>query len=120
MSGAAEATTRTRLALMGTAISPRGARPKLAFRSIQEKGRTMAAPNTISVDKLVRLIGTPKCPLLVDVRPQEDFEADPHLIPSSIHCASNKLEDRAEAYDRQSAIVICQKISSLRPMDPHG
>jgi hypothetical protein len=37
----------------------------------------MAAPNTISIDKLVRLIGTPKCPTLVDVRPQDDFEADP-------------------------------------------
>ena len=45
----------------------------------------MAAPNTISIDKLVRLIGTPKCPVLVDVRGQDDFEADPHLIPSSIH-----------------------------------
>ena len=52
----------------------------------------MAAPNTISIDKLVRLIGTPKCPVLVDVRGQDDFEADPYLIPSSTHCASNKLE----------------------------
>ena len=43
----------------------------------------MAAPNTISIDKLVRLIGTPKCPVLIDVRGQDDFEADPHLIPSS-------------------------------------
>ena len=41
----------------------------------------MAAPNTISIDKLVRLIGTPKCPVLVDVRAQDDFDADPHLIP---------------------------------------
>ena len=56
----------------------------------------MAAPNTISIDKLVRLIGTPKCPVLVDVRAQDDFDADPHLIPSSIHCASDKLEDWPE------------------------
>jgi hypothetical protein len=63
----------------------------------------MAAPNTISIDKLVRLIGTPKCPVLVDVRPQGDFEADPHLIPSSIHCTSNELEDRAKGYGGQSA-----------------
>ncbi len=73
----------------------------------------MAAPNTISIDKLVRLIGTPKCPLLVDVRPRDEFEADPYLIPSSIHCAWNKLEDWTEADDRQSAIVICQKGASL-------
>jgi rhodanese-related sulfurtransferase len=63
----------------------------------------MAAPNTISIDKLVRLIGTPKCPMLVDVRPQDDFEADPHLVPSAVHCASNNFEDRAKAYGRQSA-----------------
>ncbi len=73
----------------------------------------MAPPNTISIDKLVRLIGTPKCPLLVDVRPQKDFEADPHLIPSAVHCASNNLEDRTKAYGRQSAVVICQNGSSL-------
>ena len=70
----------------------------------------MAAPNTISIDKLVRLIGTPKCPVLVDVREQGDFEADPHLIPSSTR--SNKLEDRA-GYGGKSAIVICQQGSSL-------
>ena len=73
----------------------------------------MTAPNTISIDKLVRLIGTPKCPMLFDVRPQNDFEADPHLIPSSIHCALDRLEDRVEAYVGQSAIVICQDGSSL-------
>ena len=73
----------------------------------------MSAPNTISIDKLVRLIGTPKCPLLVDVRSKNDFEADPHLIPSSIRRAFNKLEDRTEAYGGQSVIVICQKGSSL-------
>jgi rhodanese-related sulfurtransferase len=73
----------------------------------------MAAPNIISIDKLVRLIGTPKCPVLVDVRGQDDFEADPHLIPSSTHCASNKLEDRAEEYGGKSAIVICRQGSSL-------
>ena len=73
----------------------------------------MAAPNTISIDKLIRLIGTPKCPMLVDVRGQDDFEADPHLIPSSTHCASDKLEDRVEGYGGKSAIVICQQGSSL-------
>jgi rhodanese-related sulfurtransferase len=73
----------------------------------------VAAPNTISIDKLGRLIGTPKCPILVDVRPQDDFEADPHLIPSSIHCDPITLEHRAESDGWQSAIVICQNGSSL-------
>jgi rhodanese-related sulfurtransferase len=73
----------------------------------------MSAPSTISIDKLIRLIGTPKCPLLVDVRPQDDFEADPHLIPSAFHCAFDRLEDRIETDGGQSAIVICQKGSDV-------
>jgi rhodanese-related sulfurtransferase len=73
----------------------------------------MAAPNTISIDKLVRLIGTPKCPMLVDVRPQEDFEADAHLIPSAIRRAFAQSEDWAGVYDGQSAVVICQKGSNI-------
>ena len=73
----------------------------------------MPAPNTISIDKLVRLIGTPKCPMLIDVRSPDDFEANPHLIPSAIHRTSNKLEDWAEADDGQSAVIICQNGSTL-------
>jgi rhodanese-related sulfurtransferase len=72
----------------------------------------MAAPNTISVDKLVRLVGTPKCPILIDVRSQDEFAADPHLIPSAIHGAIDRLEDRVEPAGGQSAVVICHKGSS--------
>ena len=75
----------------------------------------MSAPNTISIDKLVRLIGTPKCPLLVDVRPQDDFEADPHLIPSAIHCAFDKLEDRVESVRRAVCHCDLPKWLELKP-----
>ena len=43
----------------------------------------MSPFNTISPEKLARLIGTPKCPLLIDVRTDEDFASDPRLIPGS-------------------------------------
>ena len=39
----------------------------------------MSSINTISIDKLARLIGTPKCPVIVDVRTDEDFDNDPRL-----------------------------------------
>ena len=45
----------------------------------------MPAPNTISIDKLVRLLGTPKCPTLIDVRLDDELAAHPYLIPSSRH-----------------------------------
>ncbi len=73
----------------------------------------MAAPNTISIDKLARLVGTPKCPMLVDVRPQDDFESDPYLIPSAVHCPSDSLEDWTKADGSLSAIAICQNGASL-------
>ena len=53
----------------------------------------MSAPNTISIEKLVRLIGTPKCPILVDVRSPKVFEIDPRLIPSSFHCGFDEIAD---------------------------
>jgi rhodanese-related sulfurtransferase len=42
----------------------------------------MPAPNSISCANLARLIGTPDCPTLLDVRLPEDFAADPRLIPT--------------------------------------
>ena len=43
----------------------------------------MAAPNTISVHQLSRLIGTPTCPTILDVRLDEDFAIDPRHIPTA-------------------------------------
>jgi len=42
----------------------------------------MASFNEISVQKLSKLIGTPDCPVIIDVRIDEDFEDDPELIPA--------------------------------------
>ena len=47
------------------------------------QGRVMSSVNSIASDKLARLIGTPKCPALLDVRSDEDFSADPRLVPGS-------------------------------------
>ena len=44
----------------------------------------MSSINTISIDKLARLIGTPECPVLIDVQTDEDFAADPRLIPGAV------------------------------------
>jgi rhodanese-related sulfurtransferase len=44
----------------------------------------MSAIYSITPDKLSRLTGTAACPVLVDVRTDEDFEADPHFIPGAV------------------------------------
>src|SRR5437762_8550275 len=68
---------------------------------------TMSSPNTISIDKLSRLIGLPKCPHLIDVRTDEDFAADPRLIPGSRRRAFASVEGWASELDGQSAVLIC-------------
>lgn len=72
----------------------------------------MRAPNTISVEKLIRLVGTPKCPTLLDVRAKDECDADPRLIPSSRLCTFEKLEVSNEV-PGHPAVVICQEGASL-------
>ena len=44
----------------------------------------MPSPNTISPDKLARLIGRPDTPALIDVCTDEDFAANPRLVPGAV------------------------------------
>ncbi|WP_026191038.1 chromate resistance protein ChrB domain-containing protein [Methylobacterium sp. WSM2598] len=73
----------------------------------------MPTPNAIPVDKLVRLIGTPGCPVLLDVRTEEDFAADPCLIPSAVRRPWAEVSSWAGALAGRSAIVICQRGQKL-------
>ncbi|MEA2946198.1 MAG: hypothetical protein QOI40_1528 [Alphaproteobacteria bacterium] len=73
----------------------------------------MSSINTISIDKLNRLIGTPHCPALVDVRTEEDFGASPRLIPGSMRRPHASPSDWARDFAGRSAVVICQKGAKL-------
>ena len=82
--------------------------PKHRIRS-NRYGCTMSSFNTISAEKLARLIGTPKCPVLVDVRTDEDFASDPRLVPGSIRRPFAQVADWAHELTGRAAIVVCQK-----------
>ncbi len=43
----------------------------------------MPAHNSISIEKLIRIIGTARAPLLLDVRSYEHFAANPRLLPGA-------------------------------------
>jgi rhodanese-related sulfurtransferase len=73
----------------------------------------MSSINAIPVDKLARLLGTPHCPVLVDVRTEDDFKANPRLIPSSMRRPYSDAPDWAGELNGRSAIVICQKGAKL-------
>jgi rhodanese-related sulfurtransferase len=68
----------------------------------------MSSINAISVEKLARLIGTPRCPDLVDVRTEEDFDRSPHFVPGSVRRDYRDVAGWAGAFVGRSAVVICQ------------
>lgn len=73
----------------------------------------MSAFTSISTEKLARLIGLPHCPAIVDVRTDEDFAADPRLIPGSVRRSHTTVSDWAQAYVGRSVIVTCFKGEKL-------
>jgi rhodanese-related sulfurtransferase len=73
----------------------------------------MPSTTTISIDKLVRLVGTPHCPALIDVRADDDYKTNPRLIPSSMRRPQADPSAWASEFLGRSAIVICQKGAEL-------
>ncbi|WP_424630189.1 chromate resistance protein ChrB domain-containing protein [Bradyrhizobium sp. SYSU BS000235] len=69
----------------------------------------MSAINSISADKLGRLVGTPACPILIDVRTGDDFAADPKLIPSAVHRSHHEVAEWAPLYNGKPVIAICAR-----------
>src|SRR5215468_10603165 len=59
------------------------------------QGRSMSSYTSISSDKLARLIGTANAPLMVDVRTDDDFAADPRLIPGAIRRSHRDVQNWA-------------------------
>jgi rhodanese-related sulfurtransferase len=68
---------------------------------------------SIAPDKLARLIGTPKAPLVIDVRDTEDAAADPRLIPTSLHLPYAEAEAWASKLAGKSVAVSCQRGKKL-------
>jgi rhodanese-related sulfurtransferase len=73
----------------------------------------MSSFTTISPDKLLRLIGTANAPALIDVRTDEDFAADPRLIPGSIRRRHSDASDWGGEFAGRTAIVSCLRGAKL-------
>lgn len=68
---------------------------------------------SIAPDKLARLIGTARTPLIIDVREDEALAADPRLIPASVHLPYADAEQWAPAYRGKTVAVSCQRGKKL-------
>jgi len=69
----------------------------------------MPSPNSISTDQLSRLVGTPSSPAIIDIRIDEDFDADPRFIPASIRHGFQNVADLVPRLADTRAVVVCQK-----------
>ena len=69
----------------------------------------MLTPNAVSVHHLYRLVGTPQCPVIVDVRIAEDFDDDPRIIPGAIKRDFDKIDSIVEEFSNKSLVIYCQK-----------
>lgn len=69
----------------------------------------MPAPTQITVQQLSRLIGTPDCPVLVDVCIDPDFADDQFLIPGSFRHAHTEPGALIPRLRGKRAVIVCQK-----------
>ena len=69
----------------------------------------MPAPNEITPAQLLRLIGTPDAPVMVDVCIDPDFAEDPFLIPGSFRHAYDDIDTLKQRLAGRSCVVICQR-----------
>jgi rhodanese-related sulfurtransferase len=67
----------------------------------------MASFNAITADKLFRLVGIPKAPLIVDVRPDPS-----ELLPAALHRSADKVAEWAGMPPEQ-AVVVCDSAGEV-------
>ena len=63
----------------------------------------------LSIDQFWRLVGTPDGPLPIDARTDEDFAADPRLIPGAVRRPGLDARDWAGEFAGREIVVYCQR-----------
>jgi len=69
----------------------------------------MAAFNELTAPQLARLIGLPDPPIIIDVRTDEDFPADPRSIPGSQRRSHQDCGLWASEFVGRRVVVFCQR-----------
>lgn len=73
----------------------------------------MPAPNEITAQNLLRLIGTPDCPQIVDICIDPDFSDDPYLIPGAFRHSHEDRQGLVQRLEGRPAVIVCQKGAKL-------
>lgn len=69
----------------------------------------MPSPTEITVSQLSRLIGTPNTPIIIDVRIDDDFTADPQLLPTAFRHSFSDIASLVPKLESSRVVVYCQK-----------
>ena len=69
----------------------------------------MPSPDTITTAQLSRLIGLSDAPVLLDLRTDEDYAADPRLLPGSIRRDFRTVAAWAPDYAGRSVAAVCHR-----------
>lgn len=69
----------------------------------------MAAPSEITSAQLMRLIGTPQAPVIVDISIAPDFADDPFLIPGSFRHPHSDIPGLILRLAGRPCVVTCQQ-----------
>jgi rhodanese-related sulfurtransferase len=69
----------------------------------------MPAPNEITVAQLLRLVGLPGAPAIIDVRTPEDHAADPRLLPGSVRRDHRGVGVWAGDFTSPAAVAVCRR-----------
>ena len=77
------------------------------------EGDAMPSITEITVAQFSRLIGLPQTPAIVDVRIDDDYRADPRMLPGSVRRHDRTIEQWAPKYQGMSVVVVCHKGQKL-------
>ena len=69
----------------------------------------MSSSTEIIPSQLNRLVGLPTSPVIIDVRIQEDFDADPRLLPAALRRDFRTVTTWATEFAGRDVVCICQK-----------
>lgn len=69
----------------------------------------MTSPTQITPAQLLRRIGLPDAPTIIDTRLDDDFETDPQIIPTATRHTHSDIASLAPDLKGQKVVVTCQK-----------
>jgi rhodanese-related sulfurtransferase len=71
----------------------------------------MPSNTDISVAQLSRLIGLPNAPVIIDVRDEDDYPADPRLVPGAAHRDYRTVAEWSRDWPApgSDAVIVCQR-----------